>query len=276
MEIKQLDIDDNQSYLLGFLQSDGHRLSSQTNGFEIELSSQDRDILDKIKDVLSIPNDIVVRTRDTNYKDRYTSCRLHINGKAITGIKDFIPFGSKSEIVKPPSEVGYSEPDYWRGFIDGDGSLGFRKASKNKKSATEPFISIATSSEYIARSFEQFVFKHFYSKNRFHRNERDDQFNITIAGYYCPAIVKRICYPGCLGLDRKIAEADSILRSDNLSTHARLPFSREEDAILLEADQRKALALPNRKLSVAKSRLKYLLSKGIDSPVKLFDIEYFV
>lgn len=276
MEIKQLNISNNESYLLGLLQSDGHRPFNQSNVIEIELSYQDIDILDKIKKVLSLPNDIIVRTRDTNYKDNYVSCRLHINGKDITSIIDFIPIGSKSEIVRPPLDVIHSEIDYWRGFIDGDGSLGWRNTSQNKKNEIEPFISIATSSEHITRAFEQFVFKHFYSKNKSHRNKRDDQFNITIAGYYCPAIVKMIYYRGCLGLDRKIAEAESILQPANLVTHARLPFSREEDAMLLEIAHRKPISIPNRKSSVAKRRLKYLLSKGIDSHDKLFDMSYFI
>ncbi len=274
--MKTKSLDNNQSYLLGFLQSDGHRATSNHNSIQIELSIKDIDILEKIKQSFGLSSNIMQRTRDTNFKENYTSCRLHFHKDYICDIIDFIPFGSKSYNVKPPMNIMYSEFDYWRGFIDGDGSLGFRKSSSNKKYGVEPFISIATSSEYIARSFEKFVFKHFYSKNHSNRNKRDEQFNITIAGYYCTLVVEKLYYNGCLSMDRKMAEANAILRLAGTNSQKRHPFSREEDTALLLNSPNDSISLPNRKLSVSKNRLKYLLSKGIDSSDKLLDINYFI
>jgi hypothetical protein len=37
-----------------------------------------------------------------------------------------IPYGKKSETVNPPSNP-FSEKDYIRGLIDGDGSIGMRR-----------------------------------------------------------------------------------------------------------------------------------------------------
>lgn len=276
-EIKILD--NNKSYLLGFLQSDGHRSAANQNSIQIEISLRDKDILDKIKQVFSLSVDVRQRTRDTNFKKNYTSCGLTINGKYISDIIDFIPFGKKSEIVQPPVGVQYSEIDYWRGFIDGDGSLGYRTSSKNK--IKKPFLSLCTSSEYIARSFEKFLFVHTYSKNKNNRNKRDKQFNITVGGYYCQQIIKKLYdADNSLFLDRKMCDAKLILNDSKvLLNRISIPFSREEDCILLSHfsnNQELFSKLPNRYPSVIKNRLKYLLSRNIDNPNKLFNLSYFV
>jgi hypothetical protein len=278
-------IDKNQSYLLGFLQSDGHRSLTHPNGIQIELSIKDRDILDKIRIEFSVINNVRTRTRDTNFKDDYASCSLAIHKSSIVNIIDFIPFGKKSETVRPPSDVIYLEIDYWRGFIDGDGSIGFREG----KHKPEPFISIATSSEYIARVFENFLFLQSYSKNHSNRNKRDEQFNITIAGCYAVHMANILYYPECLSLDRKMKEATLIISSSFLAEQKHLQFTREEDSqILLFFREKKALktfktpkisvipTLTNRSKQTVYNRLKYLLKRGIDSQEKLYDIRYFI
>lgn len=264
-----LSLDNKQSYLLGLLQSDGHRNSKFNNSISIEISNRDRDILEKIKILFSLPNKISTRVRDTNFIKNYTSCSLAIHSSSIANIINFIPCGVKSEIVMPP-DVNYFEHDYWRGFIDGDGSLGLRKSYAK----LSPFISIATNSEHIARSFEQYVFRHSYSKNKSNRNKRDNSFNITIGGSYCKSIVEKLYYPNCLSLDRKMKKANAILKatySDNYNN-----FSREEDAFILNHLSDKEIILPNRIKQKVKLRIEYLLSKGIDTPDKLLDIKYFI
>ena len=53
-------------------------------------------------------------------------------------IKKYVPVGKKSYIICPPKEE-FSEVDYWRGIIDGDGSLGIAKSLGNA-----PFLSVIT------------------------------------------------------------------------------------------------------------------------------------
>jgi hypothetical protein len=266
-------LDNNQSYLLGFLQSDGHRNSTDENNIAIELAYKDIDILEKIKNEFLIHNIIYSRIRDTNFKKNYKSCSLRFHTSYVADLLNYLPIGTKSEIVRPPQNIYYSETDYWRGFIDGDGSIGFRK-THNKK--LEPFISIGTSSEPIARTFEKFVFEHCYSKNKSNRNKRDDAFNITIGGLYGLSMIKKIYYKNCFGLDRKIIKAQEISRSNFKSEQKTIQFSRDEDILLLNHKFDKKYCLPNRLLSVSRARLRLLLSKNIDTVEKLFDINYFV
>jgi len=120
--------DSNISYLLGLAQTDGSlRESTRNRGcFSIELSIRDSDILFKLKDVIPFKVYLKQRTRDTNFKDNYTSLALKVYEKEFRDflIANGVPVGCKSEIIAP-IDCGEFEIDYIRGLMDGDGTIAF-------------------------------------------------------------------------------------------------------------------------------------------------------
>jgi len=262
-------LDSNLSYLLGFIQTDGHR-SKSTNAIYISLSYKDIDILSKIKEYLHIPNDIRIRIRDTNFKKQYKSCEFSFSWTYISEIINFIPSGEKSFMICPPP-IEYSEIDYWRGVIDGDGSLGFRYGGRG---TMEPYISLITKSDDLAIAFQEFVFKKYYSKNNSNKNKRDNCYNIALSNVNAQKVVNDLYYNNCFSLDRKIAKAKDI--TNFIIDIKNRQYSRDDDIILLTFPFKIALEKLNRHPANLKRRLKLLTKHNIFTVNDLYDRKKFI
>lgn len=168
---------EQKSYLIGFLQGDGHHSESTRNRgkISIEISDRDIDILDKLEEILSsyIKVSRSHRTRKTNFSECASLCSLTLFDWAFRiEIKEFVPVGKKSEIIKPPN-TEYNDKHYIRGLIDADGSLGFKKTG-------EPFLSLVTSSESIKEYIVDSIKKVIGVEKRLNRNKRDNVYNIGV------------------------------------------------------------------------------------------------
>src|SRR5271166_5537269 len=96
-------LDALSSYLLGLFQTDAHKsVQGSCVYIAIELSNKDKNILTKIKNLIAMPTDVRERTRNTNFKNNYTSNSLQINGKYIPNIIQYIPSGKKFALIEPP------------------------------------------------------------------------------------------------------------------------------------------------------------------------------
>ncbi len=144
----------DDSYIVGLLQTDGHLHEYKGKGkLSIELSEKDADIIYRIAPMINSTYSITKRVRTTNFKENYVSvlltvCTINVRKK----YKEYgLPVGKKSNIIAPP-EIPYFETDYYRGIIDGDGSVGITSTNK-------PFISLFTKSRILIESYKQFVLK---------------------------------------------------------------------------------------------------------------------
>lgn len=161
------------SYLYGLFITDGYLCqgSKNTTYLKIELQEKDKELLYKIYD--KCKGHINQRTRDTNFKTNYISTTLTITDtdvlKAIFDM-DF-PLEDKTNNARPPKGE-YSKKDFWRGVIDGDGSLGIRKNG--------PYLSLTTKSEALKEAFVDLVQELTGFKMNVHRNKRDNIYNLTI------------------------------------------------------------------------------------------------
>jgi len=194
------------SYLIGIFQTDGHLQSSSRNRgrLTIEISFKDRDLLPKLQKVIPVNTTIYTRVRKTNFCTSYTSTTLNIFNLEFRNeiVKCGVPYGKKSNIIQPPI-VKYSENDYWRGIIDGDGSLGFTTQGF-------PFISLVTASENLYLAFKKFLKKHDIDIN-LNRNKRDNVYNIMLNKEKAQLIVRLLYVNSTISLKRKYEKALEIL-----------------------------------------------------------------
>jgi len=181
------------AYMLGLFQTDGSLSKSTRNRghFSIEMSFARKPLLEKIAKLIPYNTTIGDRTRDTNFQDNYHSVFLRVCNwefRTIINSKG-VPYGRKSEIIKPP--IGkFSEPDYYRGLIDGDGSIGITQRNL-------PFISLTTASQDLCDAYIAYIYKHTGSRKVVNRNKRDDIYNIISFREPSQTLAKLLYYESC-------------------------------------------------------------------------------
>lgn len=206
----------NESYIYGILITDGNLSLNKDNPSKgkvvLEVSEKDKDIVTKLFNV--IPNSkIRSRTRDTNFKKGYTSysfCNYQKEFREFLINKGF-PVSNKTELANIPND-SYSIYDFWRGVIDGDGSLGISKALGNK-----PFLSLCTDAEGIKEGYLGFLKNEFGIIKKSSRNKRDNAYNIMIYGKKVIPIISKLYLENSpsLFIDRKHQKAIEICSYGN-------------------------------------------------------------
>jgi hypothetical protein len=211
------------SYFIGLLQTDGHHSESSRNRgrVSIEISTKDEDIISKIVPMLKCNFSVKERTRKTNFSDGrdYKSICLNIFDWSFRiWIKKYVPVGKKSSIIEPPSE-GFSENDYWRGVIDGDGSLGITARGF-------PFISLVTDSDKLAQKYISFLKTVTNKDKSVKRNKRDHVYNICLFIEDAQKLVRQLYYDGCLCINRKMEQSKKVLQ-----------WTRPEGMVIIESQK---------------------------------------
>ena len=167
---------DFDSYLYGLILSDGSiYLDTRNRGkVTIELKYECRKLIEQIQEKLSYKSSIRYRKRDTNFKLDYkcivwTCCELSFRNELF---KFGMPQKDKSYIADIP-KVKYNIGAFWRGYIDGNGSVGFTKND-------EPFISLTIVSEKLKTKYLKFLEDQFDIIKIINRNNRDGVYNIIV------------------------------------------------------------------------------------------------
>jgi hypothetical protein len=250
----------DHAYFFGFVQGDGSLYRNKDNPnkgrLSIELSLRDQDIVFRFKAMFP-ESTITYRRRATNFAEDYqsivwTMCRQEFR-EDIEACG--VPVGKKSFVVRPP-DVPFSVPDYWRGVVDADGSIGITKAGV-------PFVSLITVSEAIARAFESFLQTITGKEKHTNRNTRDQAFNIMVTREDAMAVAKTLYPEGCLALDRKAAKAKEVLSWVRPVTVRRrtsrvTDWTPAEDAIILSMTPKEAQLRLGRSRASVSCRLRRL------------------
>lgn len=233
------------SYLVGLLQTDGsHSGSTAGKGkISIELSERDADILLELQRLLPCHSLISTRIRDTNFKQGYVSKVLEFCSQDVR--KEFerfgVPTGKKSKIVGPPAET-FSRPDYLRGVLDGDGSIGFTAKGF-------PFISLVTASPALAKHFCEEIAEVCGVRRSARPNRRDSVPNVMVANL-AAARLACWCYPiGALSISRKYAAARAVAEwqaPHQRFGHTMKRWTPDEDEIISRHSIKEAAALLGR------------------------------
>ncbi|MGW1170272.1 LAGLIDADG family homing endonuclease [Streptomyces sp. NPDC002550] len=223
------------AYMFGFLQADGHlqQGAGQKGKLTVELSARDADLLRAFQKLTPYHSSVTQRTRSTNFAETHSAavwslCSL----EARTRINELgLPYGRKSKTIAPP-QVEFSRPDYLRGLIDADGSVGFTTQGY-------PFLSLTTASTAIVAYLCFYVEGITSTKRTPRRNQRDDIYNITYITETAKALSEHLYYPGCLSLQRKREAADLVANwvrpAGSKPRRPRFEWTSEMDRVLLAA-----------------------------------------
>lgn len=252
------------AYAIGLLQTDGtHSGSLDGKGrISLELAVQDEDILAKISALLPCYWSIGHRTRTTNFADNYETAVLRFYDQTLrrSAAAAGIPVGRKADAVVPP--VGpLAVPDYLRGLLDGDGSVGFTRKG-------EPFVSMVTASPALATFFCDIVREVSGVVRTPRPNRRDGVYNILVLNLAAAQLAAWAWYsPDVLGLERKKEAARMVAlwrpAAERASRYGvvRKPWTTADDLIVLAHGQSEAARILGRSISSVSAR-KWRLRAG--------------
>lgn len=193
---------EDHAYFYGLALADGHLQESDRNRgkLTIELKSTDSPILDAVASTLPWKSHRSNRSRVTNFGPLTVAALVyHSRGLRKQLIDLGFPVGKKSDICAPPT-APYHEGGFWRGFIDGDGSLGFIADGR-------PYLSLVTTSDGIAHAFLDLVQRVTGKIRTAGRNARDNAYNIMAYAEDTQALVSAMYWEGCLAIPRKLENA---------------------------------------------------------------------
>lgn len=251
------------AYLFGFIQADGHLSRDprypNKGKLQIELSARDFKLLGKLQEIIPVKTTITSRVRITNFSkgeaaQTYTLLAYDLKFRQELELLG-VPRGKKSKDIAPPS-LPFSEEDYYRGILDGDGSLGL--TSKNY-----PFVSLVTASDHLKHGYLAFIKKVTGEDLQVVRNKRDGVYNIMVTREAAQTLTKVLYYKGSVSLERKKDKANVVLCWERPKDTPRIEFSRkkwtkEEDAVVLELPPEESSLKLNRTMksvSIRKWRL---------------------
>jgi len=249
------------SYFLGLLITDGNVYINRNNPnkgrVSFELKASDEDVLHKMRELFPYHISITKRIRDTNFSNNSQSVVWCCSRREI---RDWlheigVPFGKKSH--KICFIQGVSPHHFWRGVIDGDGSLGFMKQGL-------PFVSLVTSSEQLRDDFIKYVHSVTGKTINSQRNKRDGVYNIMITKEDAVLLVNSLCYDDKNNsIPRKLELAQQIKqwsRPDGMRRILKVSaWNDAQDTIVLNHSCEEAMTILNRsKASVMcrKQRIK--------------------
>jgi hypothetical protein len=198
------------SYFYGVMQTDGSLYETTRNRGKLvlEISERDEDLIYLLDKIIDEKHTISKRERVTNFsnneKKKYISIG-YFDFFFRNKIKSFgFPVGKKSSIIEPPINEPFSEIDYVRGLIDGDGSLGIT-------SNNIPFLSLVTASDKLKNFYIDFLFKIINKKKNINRNKRDNIYNIMVTKEDAQKVVSVLYYDKCNSMNRKKEKAIQVI-----------------------------------------------------------------
>ncbi|MFE3592994.1 hypothetical protein ACFXOY_36445 [Streptomyces niveus] len=198
--------DPSYAYMFGFLQADGHLSSGPglKGKLTVELNARDVEILREFQRLTPYNSSINTRTRATNFAAEHHSVTWALCALEARTILNNIglPYGRKSKRITPP-RIEFSRPDYLRGVLDADGSVGYTGQGL-------PFLSLTTASTAVGAFLCHYAKKITGAERQIRRNERDDIYNIVYTKEAAVELAGHLYYPGCLALERKRASAASV------------------------------------------------------------------
>ena len=252
---------DEHAYFLGLLATDGTIYEHTRNRGRVsfEIGAADATILHRLATIIPYKAHISERRRNTNFKMNYSSIVLTFHDLDLRRSLALLGYvsGKKAFSVRPPL-APFHENGFWRGVLDGDGSLGI--TGKNR-----PFVSLVTASEALRNAYVAFLSSLTGSCPRPSRNTRDRVYNIVLFDEPAQALAGSLYSPEVLAIPRKAEASRAIMAWRRPEGRRRITFERrrwaaDEDRLVLlnisEADVAAKLGRTKASVSVRRWRLR--------------------
>lgn len=256
---KKISLNTIDSYIFGLLVTDGHMHFNTRNrgNVSLEISKKDEDICHKLVEYIS-NSKIRYRTRTTNFAKNYKSCKWVNYSWQLRKNLVYCGFPTENKTLTCSiPKVKYSEIDFWRGVIDGDGSVGFRKTGK-------PFIGFGTKSKILKNEFLKFLDCNYNIHKNANRNKRDNFYNITITNGDAQILANSLYRNAELYIDRKYKKAKFIFSQQQLPKNKTPNYwDAREDNFILSHSVEESISKLNRSKSSVKTRLWRLRNRKI-------------
>lgn len=194
------------AYFFGLLQTDGSHSGDPDHkgAVTIELTVRDKDVLESIQSIVPMRTTIALRRRVTNFgPNDSATLRFHDQATRRSLAAAGLPPGPKSTNIGPPTGP-ISAPDYVRGLLDGDGSVGFTQLEY-------PFISFTTASPAMAAFIIDTIWQVCRKRRTVRPNARDGVYNIMVANHAASDLAQWAWYSDdVLGIGRKRLSARAV------------------------------------------------------------------
>jgi len=252
-------IKDYDSYLFGLILTDGtlHFTTRNRGKVRIELSYEDKDIIEKVQNQFYYNSYTTTRNRNTNFKNE---CKSIIWSCYQKDFRDELlilgmPEVNKSEMADVPL-IKYNKNAFWRGVIDGDGSIGMTGNN-------EPFISLIIVSERLAQAYLIFLKEEFNIIKRLNRNSRDGVYNIVVKNEDAINLGNYIYANSTIHMDRKYNNYLNFKNWERVKKKINSRYWTEyEDDYILNHNVEKSMKELNRTEKSVKMRLWRLKKKS--------------
>lgn len=226
------DIDtEEKAWLLGFITTDGNITVRRSPGrnsaaLQIRLAAGDREILERISAILGSNRPLTVvqipeRRIHKNARATPATTAVHLVVDSLRLAADLIRHGivpNKTAVCRPWAGPAHLMRHYWRGCVDGDGSLHSRDSGFHNHQWQISFCG----TEAMARGFAEFVGTAVMSTAA-PRPRSGGLWAVVYGGTWTPQRVAALLYGGAsIALARKQALADQLIRSAFVDAH-RMP-----------------------------------------------------
>jgi hypothetical protein len=254
---------DDHAYFLGLLATDGTIYEHTRNRGRVsfEISTADAAILHYLAALIPYKAHISQRLRTTNFRADHSSTVLAFHDLDLRRSLAQLGYvsGKKAFSVRPPL-APFHETGFWRGVLDGDGSLGLTR--KNR-----PFVSLVTGSEPLRNAYVAFLSRLTGSCPNPNRNTRDRVYNIVLFDESAQILAASLYSSDVLAIPRKIEASKAILAWRRPEDRRRIAFERrrwnaDEDRLVLSpfSEAHVAAKLGRTKASVSTRRWRLSLS----------------
>jgi hypothetical protein len=208
------------AYWIGFLMADGNvHLDGGTPKVSLRLAAADRGHVEKLRAALSSTHPIRICRPCRSKKGSLSgpSCDWAVRSSHLAAsLSCYGVVPRKSATAQVAAELAFNR-DFWRGVVDGDGSLGVYRSRRNHYPTVQ-----AVGSELLMAQFVAFITAQVGLAVRSYRDRRSAHLaGVSLCG--APAVkLIRVLYDGCtIALDRKLARARAIIAEHEAQTESR-------------------------------------------------------
>lgn len=213
-----------KAYWIGFIAADGYVTK---NSLGIRLKASDMNHLKKFCkfiDITTKPKFYIGKIKDVEYK----CCSIFVSSKELVNtLSKYNIIPNKTKIFFPKNIPNIYLKDFWRGFFDGDGSIGYTTDTKTGRNIKR-WVAGVTGNELVVKEFEEYVKSIVNTTTTSKKRKKDNNYDFVISGNNIVTLFISHLYSGSdIYLDRKKELVDECIRQPQIRRDLRDMSSKQ-------------------------------------------------